>query len=44
MHFPAEKTDNAKAFDRLQHAFMIDVLKAFNLPADIINAMHTMYN
>ena len=28
--------DNAKAFDRLQHAFMLDVLRAFNLPEDVI--------
>ena len=36
--------DNAKAFDRLQHAFMMDVLQAFNLPTDIINAVRTLYN
>jgi hypothetical protein len=26
--------DNAKAFDRLQHTFMVEVLQAFNLPPD----------
>ena len=26
--------DNAKAFDHLQHTFMIEVLQAFNLPPD----------
>ena len=31
--------DNAKAFDRLQHTFMIEVLQAFSLPPDIINAV-----
>ena len=36
--------DNAKAFDRLQHTFMIEVLQAFNLPPDIINAVRTLYN
>ena len=36
--------DNAKAFDRLQHAFMMDVLQAFNLPTDIINAVRALYN
>ena len=34
--------DNAKAFDRLQHTFMIEVLQAFNLPPDIINAVRTL--
>ena len=36
--------DNAKAFDRLQHAFMLDVLRAFNLPEDVINAVRTLYS
>jgi len=36
--------DNAKAFDRLQHAFMIDVLRAFNLPEDVIHAVKTLYS
>ena len=36
--------DNAKAFDRLQHTFMLDVLQAFNLPPDVLNAVRTLYN
>ena len=36
--------DNAKAFDRLQHTFMIEVLRAFNLPEDIVHAVKTLYS
>ena len=36
--------DNAKAFDRLQHKFALDVLRAFNLPDSLINAVRTLYN
>ena len=36
--------DNAKAFDRLQHAFMIEVLRAFNLPEDVVRAVKTLYS
>ena len=36
--------DNAKAFDRLQHQFALDVLHAFNLPPSLINAVKTLYN
>jgi hypothetical protein len=36
--------DNAKAFDRLQHAFMIEVLRAFNLPEDVVHAVKTLYS
>lgn len=35
--------DNAKAFDRLQHAFLFEVLRAFKLPEDLINAVRTLY-
>ena len=35
--------DNAKAFDRLQHAFLVEVLRAFKLPEDLINAVRTLY-
>jgi len=35
--------DNAKAFDRLQHEFALDVLRAFNLPPSLINAVQTLY-
>ena len=36
--------DNAKAFDRLQHVFMIEVLRAFNLPEDVVHAVKTLYS
>ena len=36
--------DNTKAFDRLQHDFALDVLRAFNLPPSLINAVQTLYN
>ena len=36
--------DNTKAFDRLQHTFMIEVLRAFNLPEDIVHAVKTLYS
>ena len=36
--------DNAKAFDRLQHKFALDVLRAFNLPDSLIDAVRTLYN
>jgi len=36
--------DNAKAFDRLQLTFMIEVLRAFNLPEDIVHAVKTLYS
>ena len=36
--------DNAKAFDRLQHEFALDVIRAFNLPPSLINAVQTLYN
>ena len=35
--------DNAKAFDRLQHGFMLEVLEAFNIPPDVIKAVKTLY-
>ena len=35
--------DNAKAFDRLQFAFLFEVLKAFKLPDDLISAVRTLY-
>ena len=34
--------DNAKAFDRLQHTFMLDVLQASNLPPDVLSAVRTL--
>ena len=36
--------DNAKAFDRLQHKFALDVLRAFNLPPSLISAVKMLYN
>ena len=36
--------DNEKAFDRVQHQFMYDVLDAFGLPAELISAVKTLYN
>ena len=36
--------DNAKAFDRLQHTFMIEIPRAFNLPEDIVHAVKTLYS
>ena len=36
--------DNEKAFDRLQHDFMFKVLEAFNLPAELVHAVKTLYN
>ena len=36
--------DNAKAFDRLQHEFALDVLRAFNLPPSLISAVKMLYN
>ena len=36
--------DNAKTFDRLQRAYMIEVFQVFNLPTDVMNAMRTLYN
>ena len=35
--------DNTKAFDRLQHGFMLETLAAFNLPAGMISAVGTAY-
>ena len=35
--------DNAKAFDRLQHEFALDVLRAFNLPPSLIDAVRALY-
>ena len=35
--------DNEKAFDRVQHDFMFRVLEAFNLPAELVSAVKTMY-
>ena len=35
--------DNEKAFDRVQHDFMFDVLRAFNLPDEMVAAVRTLY-
>ena len=35
--------DNEKAFDRVQHDFMFEVLRAFHLPEDFVRAVETMY-
>ena len=35
--------DNEKAFDRVQHDFMFEVLRAFHLPEAFVRAVETMY-
>ena len=35
--------DNEKAFDRVQHDFMFNVLRAFNLPEETVAAVRTLY-
>ena len=35
--------DNEKAFDRVQHDFMFEVLRAFHLPESFVRAVETMY-
>ena len=35
--------DNMKAFDRLQHDFMLRTLTAFGLPASLVSAVRTLY-
>ena len=36
--------DNTKAFDRLQHPFMLETLAAFGMPASVLGAVGTLYN
>ena len=35
--------DNEKAFDRVQHDFMFEVLRAFGVPEGFVRAVETLY-